>query len=84
MVKETTTEVKKIEPTVKPYEYDSGFIPRKGHYHLVEVDAYGKEKKGSDFDIAEATYIRVYKPLTMLPDDKYEAQKFMLKKSPSL
>lgn len=78
------TEAKKIEPVIKPYEYNSGFIPRRGHYWLVELDAHGTEIKGSDFDIAERTYVKSFKPITKVGDEEYKSQKFMLKKSPTL
>lgn len=64
---------KQIQPVVRQLtEYESGYIPIDGQYHMVSVDKDGNEVPGSDFSVGEKTY-----------KTSYEGNaKFKVKKSP--
>lgn len=54
-------------------EPDNGFHAFPGEYHMIKIDANGKDIPGSDFSIGVRTYNRTYSKL---------AGQFRVKKSP--
>jgi hypothetical protein len=55
--------------------YRPGFEPYAGEYHLIELDADGNEKAGTDFSIPEAMYYKCYQP--------FIGKTFAIKKKPA-
>lgn len=68
---------KPIEPKITPLvSFESGFVPKKGHYHLIEVDDKGNEIAGTDLGVGEFTYNRSFKD-----NPKYKVKKSPVTKS---